>query len=429
MSKTIIWIIAVVVILGLATVLIFKPFQRDKESYQFETAKIEKGAISNTVTATGTLEAITTVEVGTQVSGVIENLYVDFNSNVKKGQLLAELDKTPLLAQLEQTKATVDEAEAELEFQTANYNRLMSLWEKDLIAQTDIDQASYNFKRATSSLSSARSVYNKNKINLDYATIRSPIDGVVLERAVDQGQTVAASFNTPTLFTIANDLTQMQVESDVDEADIGMVRFGERVEFTVDAYPDDRFSGMVSEVRLLPVITNNVVTYTVIIDAPNPDKKLMPGMTASIIIFIEEKGDALVLPGKALRFRPDMEYMMAMFEKMFGDSPPPGMPAMGGGQGMPMPGQGMPGVGIPGMMPFGPSDGDSNVAMIWVKDSVMTMKMVMIEKGIDNGSEVEVISGLEEGDEVIISMSRSTGRKEEETTATRSPFMPSPPGR
>jgi HlyD family secretion protein len=206
-----------------------------RKSYSFETAKIEKGTISNTITATGTLEAITTVEVGTQVSGVIEKIYVDYNSVVKKGQLLAQLDETPLLATLEQSKASVDQAEAQVKYQKATYDRYKALLEKKLIAQADFDQAEYNYKNAVATLNNAKSVHEKNRINLSYARIYSPIDGIILDRAVDEGQTVAASFNTPTLFTIANDLTQMRVEANVDEADIGQVRNGQRVEFTVDA--------------------------------------------------------------------------------------------------------------------------------------------------------------------------------------------------
>ena len=230
------------------------------------------------VTATGTLEAITTVEVGTQVSGVIEKIYVDFNTQVKKGQLLAQLDKTPLQAQVDQSQATVDNAEAELTYQKSNYERTKALYDKQLIAKSDYDLAVYNFNKAQASLKNAKSVHDKNKINLSYASIYSPIDGIILDRAVDEGQTVAASFNTPTLFSIANDLTQMQVEANVDEADIGQIVEGQRVEFTVDAYPDMKFAGVVSQLRLQPVETNNVITYTVIVNAPNPDLKLMPAI-------------------------------------------------------------------------------------------------------------------------------------------------------
>ena len=282
-------------------------FKSAEQTFSFETAKVGKGTISNTVTATGTLEAIKTVEVGTQVSGVIEKILVDFNSQVKKGQLLAQLDETPLLAQLEQSKSSVDQAEAQVKYQKATYDRYKVLVGKKLIAQSDFDLAEYNYNNAVAALKNAKSVYDKNRINLSYARIYSPIDGIILNRAVDEGQTVAASFNTPTLFTIANDLTQMRVEAKVDEADIGQIKMNQRVRFTVDAYPDLKFTGSVSEIRKQPVVTSNVVTYTVIIQAPNPETKLMPGMTASTTIFVNEKNDILVVPGKAVRFSPDQE--------------------------------------------------------------------------------------------------------------------------
>ncbi len=441
MKRKTIWISVVIIVAAAVMIAIFKPFNKASREYTFDTAEVVKNTISNSVTATGTLEAITTVEVGTQVSGVIENIYADFNSNVKKGQLLAELDKTPLQAQLDQSKATVDEAEAELEYQASNFERLKALYEKNLIAKTEYDQALYNYKRSMASLTSARSMYDKNRINLEYATITSPIDGVILDRAVEKGQTVAASFSTPTLFTIAQDLTRMQVESDVDEADIGSVKEGQRVEFEVDAYPDDRFAGTVTEVRLKPEITNNVVTYTVIIDAPNPDMKLMPGMTASITVFIEEKSDVLTIPGKALRFIPEMDYIITMMEespevpkatvkmvKMMaknGNMPMPGsMPQGGMSQGSMPAGGMMPG----GMMPAGGFGSMTDLTMVWVKDSTH-IRPAMIKTGIDNGSEIEVLSGLKAGDLVVLAMSKNGGQKESGSNSTRSPFMPRPPGR
>ena len=222
----------------------------NKETLTVDSAGASIGNISQTVTATGTIEAITTVEVGTQVSGVIEKLYADFNSVVKKGQLLATLDETMLRASLDQSRATLMDAEADLKYQKLNYERSKALYEKSLIAQADFDQVEYNYKRAQASVANAKATLERNQVNLDYATITSPIDGVVLNRAVDEGQTVAASFNTPTLFTIANDLTRMQVQADVDEADIGQVKNGQRVEFTVDAFPGETFEGTVTEIRL-----------------------------------------------------------------------------------------------------------------------------------------------------------------------------------
>ena len=407
-------IISVLLVVAVAAILILKPFQKKETAATFETVKVTRGNITNTVTATGTIEAITTVEVGTQVSGILEHLYVDFNDNVKRGQLLARLDETPLKTQLEQSQAQVDQAQAQLTYNESTYLRLKPLYEKDLIAQSDYDQAVFNYENSKASLNNAKSALDRALVNLAYATITSPIDGVVLNRAVEEGQTVAASFNTPTLFTIVNDLTQMEVHASVDEADIGKVQLGQRVEFTVDAYSDLKFEGSVSQVRLQPVTTNNVVTYVVILNAPNPDKKLMPGMTASATIYVEEKTNTLILSGKAVRFTPDTEYMMKMFAQMqkSGDmpsmpsGPPAGMQASGtyvGSQStMPTGGAQMGsasgGMGFPGI------NNDPKTKTVWVKDEKMAMRPVMIRIGIDNGTNVEVLSGLKEGDEVIISM-------------------------
>ena len=302
-------LIAALLLVSVVSILAITLFSKKKPEFSFETARVTEGKITNAVTATGTIEAITTVNVGTQVSGIIRHIYVDFNDKVKKGQVLAQLDETVLKAQVDQSQAAVDQALAEYNFQKATYDRLKVLFEKNLIAQSDYDQALYNYQNSKAALSNAKSSLSRAKVNLAYATIYSPIDGVVLNRAIEEGQTVAASFNTPTLFTIVNDLTQMEVQTSVDEADIGKVKQGQRVEFTVDAYPDIKFEGEVSQVRLQPITTNNVVTYNVILRAPNPDKKLMPGMTASATIFVQEDDHALIVSGRALRFRPDEEYL------------------------------------------------------------------------------------------------------------------------
>lgn len=407
MKKRIV-IVAGILLVAIAAILILKPFQKKEAPVTFDTTKVTRGNITNIVTATGTIEAITTVEVGTQVSGILQKLYVDFNDNVKKGQLLTKLDETPLRTQLQQSQAQVDQAQAQLNFHESTYLRLKPLYEKDLIAQSDFDQAMFNYENSKASLSNARSALDRARVNLDYATITSPIDGVVLNRAVEEGQTVAASFNTPTLFTIVNDLTQMEVHASVDEADIGKVSMNQRVDFTVDAYPDLKFEGSVSQVRLQPVTTNNVVTYVVILNAPNPEKKLMPGMTASATIYVEEKSNTLILSGKAVRFTPDSEYLSAMFEQMKKDgnlpdlpsgpsagmgTVPAGMNAGQSAQGFPPPGMGFPG-----------TNNDPKTKTVWVNDGQMALRPAMIKIGIDNGSNVEVLSGLNEGDEVIISM-------------------------
>lgn len=417
----------IVGIIGVATIalLLFKPFSKKEAEYSFDTVKVEKDNITNTVTATGTIEAITTVEVGTQVSGIIEHVYADFNDKVKQGQILAKLDETALRAQLDQSQASVDQAQAQLTYQEATYNRLKALYDKDLIAQADYDQALYNYQNSKASLSNARSALDRTKVNLAYATIYSPIDGVVLNRAIEEGQTVAASFNTPEMFTIVNDLTQMEVQTSVDEADIGQVVQGQRVEFTVDAYPDLKFEGSVSQVRLQPVMTNNVVTYVVILNAPNPDKKLMPGMTASATIYIKEKQNTLVLSGKALRFTPDTEYLKKMMAKAIGNAGPQGTPPAGASGQLPS-GQGIGAGSIPeGIPPTdlipGMKEGDKTV---WVRDEKRGVRPVPVTIGIENGSNVEVLSGLKEGDEVIISMTNEV--KKVSTRANAGPGGPMP---
>ncbi|MGD0583394.1 MAG: efflux RND transporter periplasmic adaptor subunit [Bacteroidales bacterium] len=406
------------VIVAAIIILALKPFSKKDESVSFETVKVQKGTISSTVTATGTIQAIKSVEVGTQVSGIIQHIYVDFNDKVKQGQLLAKLDEVPLRSQLDQNQSAVDQAQAQLNYEEATYKRMKVLYEKNLVSQADYDQAVYNYENSKAALSNARSALERAKVNLDYATVTSPIAGVVLNRAVEEGQTVAASFSTPTLFTIVNDVTQMQVQTSVDEADIGKVKEGQRVEFTVDAYPDMKFSGLVSQVRLQPVTTNNVVTYVVIMKAPNPDSKLMPGMTASTTIYVAEKEDALTLPGKAVRFKPGSDYLKKTFEKN-GNKPPQGMPqGMPSGSSMPMAGMQMPAT-------F-PASGNasSKTKTVWVKDSVSGLRPVLVTIGIDNGTNFEVLSGLKDNDEVIISM--NSGKNKTASTRTdngpRGPF-------
>ena len=403
MKKKYLYIGSALVILAVG-LFAFRMLKNAEQTYSFETAKVGKGSISNTITATGTLEAIKTVEVGTQVSGVIEKILVDFNSVVKKGQLLAQLDETPLLAQLEQSKASVDQAEAQVKYQKSTYDRYKVLVEKKLIAQSDFDLAEYNYNNAVASLKNAKSVYEKNRINLSYARIYSPIDGVILNRAVDEGQTVAASFNTPTLFSIANDLTQMRVEAKVDEADIGQIAMNQRVTFTVDAYPDLKFNGTVSEIRKQPVVTSNVVTYTVIIQAPNPDKKLMPGMTASTTIYVNEKNDILVVPGKAIRFTPDPEVLNSYLKSL---------PAEVAREMAPQSAKKVP--------------ADPKQSFVWVKNGEVIRKSE-IKTGENDGINYELLSGLNQGDEIVLSMTAEKATAETKKAA-KSPFMPQRPGR
>lgn len=438
--------------------------KKDK-TYTYETAVARKGSIINTITATGTVQADTTVLIGTQVSGVIKKIYVDFNSNVRKGELLAELDKTPLQTQVQQAQASLEDSKSEVEFQSATYDRYKALLDKKLVAQADYDQVKYNYDKARANLKTAQAGYDKAIVNLNYASIYSPIIGVVLNRAVDQGQTVAASFSTPNLFTIGNDLTQMQVQANVDEADIGQVRTNQPVDFTVDAYPNEIFKGSVRQIRLQPVVTSNVVTYTVIVNAPNPEKKLMPGMTANITVLVQKVDSVLTVPGKALRFNPDPAFLAEYMKNnpnprqgsregdVTGGNSGQGGP---GGQGVATgqgasanqsggrdqagnnQGQGGGGTrqsgsqgqaggvsGQPGNQRQGYSGGGQGKKpiVVWVK-SGEKIQRVRINTGAVDGTNAEIKSGLKEGDEVILSMTNSGKTASSATTPASSPFMP-----
>lgn len=405
-------IILVVLVAAIALAWYFISRRSSGDPVTFETVKATKGNVSNSVTATGTIQAIKTVQVGTQVSGVIKKIHVDYNSRVKKGQLLAQLDETPLRAALAQSTAAVEAAQADLVYKKETYDRNKVLFEKQLISKADWDQAVYNYNSSKANLSSARATNERNRVNLEYASIYSPIDGVVLNRAVDEGQTVAASFNTPTLFSIANDLTRMQVQANVDEADIGQVQMDQHVEFTVDAYPDLSFNGTVTQIRLQPVVTNNVVTYTIIIEAPNPDQKLMPGMTATANIYISEVKDVLTLSNKAFRFNPDQKTLSIMMK------------------GKPLPennaSERKGGRGNINRQKDNQQGGEANkTAHVWIKKGADFYR-TRVETGLSDGINTEIKSGLNEGDEVVVSAG-STEKASTPSATGNSPFMPRRP--
>ena len=307
-KKTIIWIaVAAIAVLGIG----YWAFSGDSSAAKvnFVKGKVTRGDVSSFITATGNIEPVTEVEVGTQVSGIIDKIYVDYNSEVKKGQLIAEMDKITLMSDLQSSQANFNGSKASFEFQEKTYNRNKALHEKQLISDTDFEQSEYNCLNAKAQYEQSKANLAKAQRNLSYATIYSPIDGVVINKAVEEGQTVAAGFNTPTLFNIAADLTQMRVIADVDEADIGGITEGLRASFTVDAYPDEVFEGTVAQVRLgeksSSTTTSSVVTYEVVITAPNPDLKLKPRLTANVTIYKQEKKDVVVVPSRALRFTPN----------------------------------------------------------------------------------------------------------------------------
>ncbi|MEI3053969.1 MAG: efflux RND transporter periplasmic adaptor subunit [Prevotella sp.] len=301
-----IWI-AVIVIVVIAVAAWALSGGKKEEEINFKEEAVKTETLQNSVTATGTIEAVTSVTVGTQVSGIVNKLYVDYNSQVKKGQVIAELDKTNLLSELNTAKANLASATSNLSYQAANMNRYQTLYKKGLVSADEYENALLTYRQAKEQVASSKENVQKAQTNLGYATITSPIDGTVISKSVEEGQTVAASFNTPELFTIAKDLTNMQVVANVDEADIGGVKEGDRVTFTVDAYPDDTFEGTVKQVRLEATTTNNVVTYEVVISAPNADLKLKPGLTANVTIYTQERSGVLAVANKALRFTPTKE--------------------------------------------------------------------------------------------------------------------------
>lgn len=301
-----VWIAMTVVVIVAVAVWALSG-RKEKEEINFKQEKVSLQTLQNSVTATGTIEAVTSVTVGTQVSGIVNKLYVDYNSQVKKGQVIAELDKTNLLSELNTAKANMASAQSQLNYQSANMKRYQTLYQKGLVSADDYENALLTYRQAKEEVATAKEQVQRAQTNLGYATITSPIDGTVISKSVEEGQTVAASFNTPELFTIAKDLTNMQVVAGVDEADIGAVKEGDRVTFTVDAYPDDTFEGTVKQVRLQATTTNNVVTYEVVISAQNADLKLKPGLTANVTIYTQERTGVLAVANKALRFTPTKE--------------------------------------------------------------------------------------------------------------------------
>ena len=368
----------------------------------YETAVVTRGEISESITATGTIEPVTEVEVGTQVSGIIDKIYADYNSVVTKGQLIAEMDRVTLQSEVASQRAAYNGAKAEYEYQQKNYERNRGLHEKQLISDTDYEQSVYNYEKAKSNYESSQASLAKAERNLSYATITSPIDGVVINRAVEEGQTVASGFETPTLFTIAADLTQMQVVADVDEADIGGVEEGQRVSFTVDAYPNDTFEGTVTQIRLGEdsstssgsSTSSTVVTYEVVISAPNPDLKLKPRLTANVTIYALDRKDVLSVPARALRFTPER-----------------------------------------------PLIGENDIVKdcesphkLWTREG-NTFTAHPVTVGISNGINTEIISGISEGATIVTEATigkmpggGAPADMQQAAGGERSPFMPGPPG-
>ena len=380
------WIAVAVIAVAIVAYLLMSGGKKE-EKVEFETAKVDKGNIQTTITATGTIEPVTSVTVGTQVSGIVSRLYVDYNSVVKKGQIIAELDKTNLISELTAQRANLSSAQSSLNYQQANYQRYKTLYEKGLVSADEYESAQLQYNQAKEQVNSARESVQRAQTNLGYATITSPIDGVVLSKAVEEGQTVAASFNTPELFTIAQDLTDMRVIADIDEADIGGVKEGQRVSFTVDAFPDDHFEGQVTQVRQQATTESNVVTYEVVISARNNDLKLKPGLTANVTIFTLEKNGVLVAPAKALRFMPNEALLHE--------------------------GQSIEDVEAP--------------KKLWTMEGNV-FKAHKVETGTTNGVLTEIVSGISAGTEVLVDFTITGGEEMPQAQQAQNPFMPRPRG-
>lgn len=405
-SKKLWWILGIIVVVILALILtsVFKKGKKGELRVMTERSRID--SIEVTVTATGELQPVYKVDVGTQVSGILERIYVDFNSVVKKGQLLAELDRSNLNEQLKTAQASVSNAQSNLTLAQQQYDRIKVLYDNKAATLEAYESAVNSLNLAKNQLKTAQSELSRAQTNLSYATIYSPIDGVVMNKAVEEGQTVAASFNTPTLFTIANDLTKMQVEAKVDEADIGEVKAGQPVIFTVDAFPDDVFTGTVKEVRINPTVTANVVTYTVIIDAPNPESKLFPGMTASVTI-TTKKESGVCIPMTALFASIDPEMMQQLEKK--------GYTFKSLYKNQEELAQGLK---------------DVTKKTLWVKRGENVYEQVSVTVGLNNGVNTLITDGLREGEEVVVNVSEAMeGMPGKGSNEGGSPFKMGPPQR
>ena len=392
-NSIIVLVAAIVVFFG------YKYFTTEKKaSIAVQTVKLSKQNVTTSVTATGTVEPVDQVDVGTQVSGIINHIYADYNSPVKKGQLLAELDKTNLQESVNNALAQYNASLNELNYYQQNYNRQNNMYKSGVISKADYEQAAYQVKNSQETVSQRKTALAQARTNLSYANIYAPIDGIILSREVEEGQTVAASMTTPTLFTIAKDITKMQVEANVDEADIGGVEVGQRVSFTVDAYPQEEFSGRVRQVRLSATTESNVVTYTVIIDADNPEQKLKPGLTATITIFTQELKDIDTVPASAIAFSPDTETLQKYYQ------------------------QNQIKAKIPEI-----KTGKNKEKYIWIKNNDGSLSQKQITIGINDGINIQVVSGLTGSEQIVTSLEEQTEPVAKSESDGSSPFMPKRP--
>jgi len=389
----------IVLVSAIVIFFVYKYFTTEKTSnIEVQKVKLTKQNVTTSVTATGTVEPVDQVDVGTQVSGIINNIYVDYNFQVKKGQLLAELDKTNLQESVNNALAQYNASLNELNYYQQNFNRQSNMFKSGVISKADYEQASYQVKNSQETVSQRKTALAQARTNLSYANIYAPIDGIILSREVEEGQTVQASMTTPTLFTIAKDITKMQVEADVDEADIGGVEVGQRVSFTVDAYPQEDFSGRVRQVRLSATTESNVVTYTVIIDADNPEQKLKPGLTATITIFTQELKDTNTIPASAIAFSPDTETLQKYYQ------------------------QNQITAKIPEI-----KTGKNKEKYIWIKNNDGSLSQKQITIGINDGINIQVVNGLSGNEQIVTLLDEQTEPVAKSESDGSSPFMPKRP--
>lgn len=389
----------IVLIAAIVVFFVYRYFASDKKTnIVVQTVKMTGQNVTTSVTATGTVEPVDQVEVGTQVSGIINHIYADYNSQVKKGQLLAELDKTNLQESVNNALAQYNAALNELNYYQQNYSRQSNMYKAGVISKADYEQAAYQIKNSQQTVSQRKTALAQARTNLSYANIYAPIDGIVLSREVEEGQTVAASMTTPTLFTIAKDITKMQVEANVDEADIGGVAVGQRVSFTVDAYPQEEFSGRVRQVRLAATTESNVVTYTVIIDADNPEQKLKPGLTATITIYTQELTGINTIPAAAISFSPDTETLQKYYQQN----------------------------GITAKIPD-IKTGKNKDKFIWIKNNDGSLSQKQITIGISDGVNVQVVKGLSGKEQIVTNLDEQQAVAKTDSEAS-SPLMPKRPG-
>jgi HlyD family secretion protein len=407
----------IIIVLVIAASIIYSSMNGNGNS-QFEFAEVTRGDLESTISSTGTINPVGKVEVGTQVSGIIDHLYVDFNDRVRKGQLLAVLDTLNLRAAFLSAQAGLERAEAQLENAQDDYDRNLEMFKENLISEADFLPSKVNLKTQKANLKSAQSDLQRARQNLKYAYIRSPINGTVIQRNVEAGQTVAASLQAPTLFIIAEDLSKMEIHAQVDESDIGQIREGMAVRFDVQAYPDKKFNGTVRQIRMQPEIISNVVNYTVVIDATNEDNLLLPGMTATVDFIIQQRKNALLVPNTALRFQPSQKLQDEFFKnrKKQMESSPDSIPQQrrAAGRNFPM----MKGIGD-----LTQKNTPKDFGRVWYVDEKDQLAMEILRTGVTDGRITEIVKGhnIEEGMRVIVGMTQSTKQE-------RSNNLPPPGG-